>query len=207
MNMHIICLAHCSAFYIHAFLSNRNTGRIVTVGSVNGSCAYPGISVYCATKFALEGFSDVLRYEMAKFQVKVILIRPGDFARLTEVMARHAQHAKEMWQEMSASNRNLYGNYFTAYHEHILANYGMTSPTGFDASTLMADFWEALLAQSPRYYITVAPVAFRLFFLCLQLLGPTYKDRLISLLLSKVFKFNAQSFFGVNKADCELKST
>lgn len=165
------------------------------MGSVNGSCAYPGISVYCATKFALEGLTEVLRFEMKKLSVKVILIRPGDFARLTSIMSDHERTAREMWDEMSAENRQLYGDYFKAYHAHILTNYGMTSPSAFEASTLLGDFEEALLAVTPRAYMTVAPLGFRCFFALLQLLPPSAKDALIDALLAKVFLFNANSYF------------
>ena len=47
------------------------------MGSINGICGYPGLSIYCASKFGLEGFSQVLRHEVAKFGIKVVLLRPG----------------------------------------------------------------------------------------------------------------------------------
>ena len=52
-------------------------GIIVNVSSVNGHVAFPVISAYVATKFALEGLSESIAYELEPFGIKVILIEPG----------------------------------------------------------------------------------------------------------------------------------
>jgi len=52
-------------------------GVIVNVSSVNGHIAFPVISAYCGTKFALEGLSESIAYELEPFGIKVILIEPG----------------------------------------------------------------------------------------------------------------------------------
>lgn len=51
-------------------------GRIVNIGSTFGSIGYPGFAVYSATKFALRGFSEALRRELADTRVKVLYISP-----------------------------------------------------------------------------------------------------------------------------------
>ena len=52
-------------------------GIIVNVSSVNGHVPFPVISAYVATKFALEGLSESIAYEVEPFGIKVILIEPG----------------------------------------------------------------------------------------------------------------------------------
>jgi NAD(P)-dependent dehydrogenase (short-subunit alcohol dehydrogenase family) len=52
-------------------------GIIVNVSSVNGHIAFPVISAYVGTKFALEGLSESIAYELEPFGIKVILIEPG----------------------------------------------------------------------------------------------------------------------------------
>jgi NAD(P)-dependent dehydrogenase (short-subunit alcohol dehydrogenase family) len=52
-------------------------GKIVNVGSMGGRLTFPGGGVYHATKYALEGISDALRFEVRGFGVAVILIEPG----------------------------------------------------------------------------------------------------------------------------------
>ncbi|MBN1240950.1 MAG: SDR family oxidoreductase [Gammaproteobacteria bacterium] len=50
--------------------------HIVNVGSVFGSIAYPGFTVYSATKFAVRGFSEALRRELAGTRIKVHYLAP-----------------------------------------------------------------------------------------------------------------------------------
>ncbi|WP_437318044.1 SDR family oxidoreductase [Sorangium sp. So ce385] len=54
-------------------------GRVVNVSSVSGLVGLPGVSVYAATKHAVEGFSEALRWEVAPFGVHVCLVEPGTF--------------------------------------------------------------------------------------------------------------------------------
>jgi len=58
----------------------RNSGHIVNIASASGLLAVPRLSDYCATKFAVVGYSDALRMEMKKFKcpgVKVSCICPS----------------------------------------------------------------------------------------------------------------------------------
>jgi short-subunit dehydrogenase len=64
----------------------RRRGHIVNVGSIAGYVASPSETVYCATKFAVQGFTDGLRREVAGRGVQVTLIAPGPIK--TEFMAR-----------------------------------------------------------------------------------------------------------------------
>jgi len=50
--------------------------RIVNVGSIFGHLGYPGYAAYCATKFALRGFSEALRRELADGPVQVTWFAP-----------------------------------------------------------------------------------------------------------------------------------
>ena len=49
---------------------------VVNVGSTYGSIGYPGYATYCASKFALRGFSEALRRELADTQVNVMYAAP-----------------------------------------------------------------------------------------------------------------------------------
>jgi short-subunit dehydrogenase len=57
-------------------LTRRSQAHIVNVGSVFGAIGYPGHSVYSATKFALRGFSEALRRELADTGVRVHYLAP-----------------------------------------------------------------------------------------------------------------------------------
>ena len=65
---------------IRAALPLLRYGRqpiVVNIGSVLGRCAVPDKSEYCASKFALHGFSDALRAELASEMVDVLLVSPS----------------------------------------------------------------------------------------------------------------------------------
>lgn len=54
-------------------------GKIFNVSSVFGFTGFPLTSFYCASKFAMEGFSESLKYEMSPYGVQVCLIEPGGY--------------------------------------------------------------------------------------------------------------------------------
>lgn len=55
-------------------------GRIITISSVGGRIATFGLSAYCSTKFAQEGFAEALALEVEPFGIRSILIEPGMIA-------------------------------------------------------------------------------------------------------------------------------
>ncbi len=58
-------------------MRKQNSGIIVNLSSIVGKMAIPLNSAYVSSKFAVEGFSESLRYELEDFGIKVILIEPG----------------------------------------------------------------------------------------------------------------------------------
>ena len=58
-------------------MRDHRNGRIVNVSSMGGKIAIPLDSAYHGTKFALEGLSESLQYEVEQFGIKIILIEPG----------------------------------------------------------------------------------------------------------------------------------
>ena len=62
---------------VSPIMRKQNSGIIVNISSVVGKMGLPGSPAYISTKFALEGFSECLRYELGQFGIKVTLIEPG----------------------------------------------------------------------------------------------------------------------------------
>lgn len=58
------------------FMTRQKRGRIVNISSVAGKRALPHISAYCASKFALQAFSDSLRMEAAENGITVTVVCP-----------------------------------------------------------------------------------------------------------------------------------
>jgi NAD(P)-dependent dehydrogenase (short-subunit alcohol dehydrogenase family) len=67
-------------------MRSRGSGTIVNVSSVAGRVAPPLGGFYAASKFALEGLTEALHYEVGHFGVRVRLVEPGVFA--TEFQAK-----------------------------------------------------------------------------------------------------------------------
>jgi NAD(P)-dependent dehydrogenase (short-subunit alcohol dehydrogenase family) len=85
----------------------RRNGYIVNVSSMGGKIWEPLGSWYHASKFAVEGFSDSLRVEVAEFGIKVVIIQPGsirsewsgiaaDQLEATSATTAYARQAKVM---------------------------------------------------------------------------------------------------------------
>lgn len=80
----------------------NNQGHIVNISSVLGLVGIPWRGAYVATKFALEGLSDVLRIELANSPIKVTLIEPGPIA--TKIRLNSIPHF-ECWIDWQNSPR------------------------------------------------------------------------------------------------------
>ena len=59
-------------------MRSQGQGLIINVGSIGGLMGLPFQSIYSATKYALEGFSESLQMEVAPFGLRVVLVEPGD---------------------------------------------------------------------------------------------------------------------------------
>ena len=71
----------------------RHAGHIFNVSSVGGVVATPAWSTYCATKSALETFTDALARELWLFGVRVFTVAPGYFP--TEIFHKHPAFVKD----------------------------------------------------------------------------------------------------------------
>lgn len=57
-------------------LAQQPESRILNIGSVFGAIGYPGYAAYCASKFALRGFTEALRRELAETSIRVQYLAP-----------------------------------------------------------------------------------------------------------------------------------
>ena len=58
-------------------LRKQGGGRIIQISSYGGQVAYPGNSLYHATKFGIEGFCESVAQEVAPFGIDVTIVEPG----------------------------------------------------------------------------------------------------------------------------------
>jgi NAD(P)-dependent dehydrogenase (short-subunit alcohol dehydrogenase family) len=60
-------------------MRRQRRGVIINIGSLAGLIGVPGRAYYTASKFALEGYSEVLRHEVARFNIRVVVIEASFF--------------------------------------------------------------------------------------------------------------------------------
>lgn len=75
------------------YFREERRGIIVNVASVGGRITFPLYSLYHATKWAVEGFSESLQYELEQFNVRVKIVEPGPIK--TEFYERSAEISKK----------------------------------------------------------------------------------------------------------------
>ncbi len=74
------------------YLREAGKGHIIQVSSIGGISAFPGIGMYHASKWGLEGISQALAQEVKDFGIHVTLIEPGGFS--TDWSGDSAKHAE-----------------------------------------------------------------------------------------------------------------
>jgi NAD(P)-dependent dehydrogenase (short-subunit alcohol dehydrogenase family) len=61
------------------YMRQQQSGHIIQFSSIAGLASSPGLGIYNASKFALEGFSEALYLELAPLGIKVTIVEPGPF--------------------------------------------------------------------------------------------------------------------------------
>ena len=72
----------------------QGMGHIVMVSSISGRVGFPGVSSYAASKFALEGWAETLRFELKALGINVVIVEPGSFE--TDIWTRNAKISARM---------------------------------------------------------------------------------------------------------------
>jgi len=70
-------------------MRKQHSGTIINFSSIGGLMGLPFQAFYSASKFAIEGLSEALRMEVKQFNIKVIVINPGDFHTNNTANRRH----------------------------------------------------------------------------------------------------------------------
>jgi NAD(P)-dependent dehydrogenase (short-subunit alcohol dehydrogenase family) len=81
-------------------MRSRGKGKVIVVSSKAGRAPVPGLSAYCASKWAVEGLFEALRYELAPYGISVVLVEPGTFR--TDIFTRNRTVAAKAFDPASA---------------------------------------------------------------------------------------------------------
>ncbi|MEM7106181.1 MAG: SDR family oxidoreductase [Bacteroidota bacterium] len=108
-------------------MRENGDGIIINVSSVGGKITFPLISLYHSTKWAVEGYSESLQYELAPLGIKVKIVEPGAIATDFGSRSLDFQHDESLTQY-----NELVGKIMQAFE-------GMTDPTKSSPSSLVAE--------------------------------------------------------------------
>ena len=97
----------CKAFI--PYFRERRAGTIINIASVGGQVTFPLYSLYHGTKWAVEGFSESLSFELRKFNIKIKIIEPGaiktDFYdRSPDILKRDDFHVYDTYVNQVSAN-------------------------------------------------------------------------------------------------------
>ena len=95
-------------------MRQQRCGRIINVGSLAGLAAIPFLGIYSASKCALEGYTEALRYEVKPFNVHVSLTQAGFLKtsmmhhrrRSAHQIAEYSQWRERVLEAISAAERD-----------------------------------------------------------------------------------------------------
>lgn len=119
-------------------------GRIVNISSCFGFIGFPLTSLYCASKYAVEGLSESLFYEMSPHGVGVSLIEPGGF--------RTSFNQNAEWTE-SKSHNSIYSRQIENFKK--MRDKLMARPNPPDPQLVVDAIYTAAIATKPKLRYTV----------------------------------------------------
>jgi NAD(P)-dependent dehydrogenase (short-subunit alcohol dehydrogenase family) len=97
------------------YMRKQKQGIIVNVSSAAGRIAVPTVPAHTSAKFALEGLSEALKYEVEPFGIKVVIIEPGVIKTNimnASVIAKKAQDPNSPYAQMTQKVITKFGSFF-----------------------------------------------------------------------------------------------
>lgn len=123
----------------------RRNGRVVIVSSDAAFLGQPGNAIYCASKWAIEGWAEAAAHELGLFEIEVILIEPGPYKTPIWEKSPHIMPEDSPYRAWTEQ-------LFKAAEEH-------TEQTARDPIEVARVIAKALDAKRPRFRYPVGPLA------------------------------------------------
>ena len=92
-------------------MRRQKSGIIVNISSGAGRFGFPGSSAYISTKFAVEGLSESMSYELEPFGIKVVLVEPGVIrTNFVTVVAKKSQDPNSPYSQIMQKTATAFEN-------------------------------------------------------------------------------------------------
>ena len=125
----------------------QRSGTIIMVSSISGLRTFPFMSVYSASKFALEAISSGLRYELRPFGIRVVLVEPGNFKTQGVVNMHIPERIRNGAKEGTSDPL-----YFQLFEKYLRANQNLTPGDAIDVARVIASSVETPRPEA-RYLV------------------------------------------------------
>jgi NAD(P)-dependent dehydrogenase (short-subunit alcohol dehydrogenase family) len=145
---------------------NGKPGKILNISSVSGQIAFPFLSPYCASKFALEAFGESLRRELVHYGIDVISIQPGPVK--TPIWSK----SKGVSPEVMASD---YGTPMKRFLKETVKS----EQRGLEAGELANSIFKVYRKRKPKTKYVFLNNKFKEFTIPRYLISPRMMDRFI----------------------------
>jgi NAD(P)-dependent dehydrogenase (short-subunit alcohol dehydrogenase family) len=123
----------------------QRAGRIVVVSSESAFLGQPANSIYCASKWAIEGWAEAIAYEVSPFGIDVVLVEPGPY--VTDIWTNSPRNAPE-----GSAYRSWAQYMFRAGDAHVAAH-------GRDPREVAVRIAKVLEARRPSFRNPVGRIA------------------------------------------------
>jgi NAD(P)-dependent dehydrogenase (short-subunit alcohol dehydrogenase family) len=138
-------------------MRTRRSGRIVNVSSMGGRTTLPGGGAYHGSKYALEAISDVLRIEVRRFGIDVVLIEPGVVRTPWSEQALQHQAASEPTEQTDGDPYAVYKDAVSQSFDR--AYTGPLARLSISADTVARVIGRACETSRPRPRYLISPMA------------------------------------------------
>jgi len=153
-------------------MRQQRSGMIINISSIGGLIAIPFQAFYSASKFALEGYTEALRMEVDPWNIRVILVEPGNF---NTPITKNRQQATD-------SARSPYRNWFYRAHE-IISRDEQNGPSPQRVATLIE---RILKKKNPKLRYICGPLLDKSAPFCRKWLPQSW------------FEFFVKKYFGID---------
>jgi NAD(P)-dependent dehydrogenase (short-subunit alcohol dehydrogenase family) len=107
-------------------MRRRRSGLVVNISSIAGRLAFPFFGAYCASKWAVDGLTESLRYELSTQGIDVAAVEPGFFH--TNLFS-HAQRSSDLGRATEyGRTAEIPGQLFAAFDQLFASQPGETDP-------------------------------------------------------------------------------
>lgn len=147
-------------------LTQHQGGRFIHISSVSGQNGTPFLAAYCASKHAVEGFSESLRRELNLLGIKVIVIGPGSIQT-------------PIWKKGFEQIRNQYNSSVYAAAFSKFMNFASNEEkNGLPVSAVVDDILHAAMSSAPNIRYAPIPRKFQNYYLA-KLFPRSFMDRIM----------------------------